>query len=271
MRMGLGLGLNFQAGAPPPAPVYDTDAQAYFDAVVAAGGAALDATHKSAFNTFVVSAKAASLWTKFERCHWLANQHATAAKVCLKSLGTTQVPAGTITFTADRGYAGNGSNGYLNTNFILAGSIDSSHLALYNRTNRVSADTVSDMGAYDDTRMWSIACSYINNTYMRNFDVGGNVGFAATAQGFWVNNRSGGAATQHYRNGVALPSLTQISLGALAIPIFIGAMDHSGVAEEFTTDQYAFWCGGSSLSAGDVTNLNTIVEACADALGAGVQ
>lgn len=256
-------------GAPTGAG-YDAAASAYF-----ARAGTLSDGRKALINALVLALKANGTWAKRDALWLIANETSAAGFKNLIRDDHHLTQAGTGTFTADRGWAGNGSTGFLHTDFIsstdfIAGSVNSNHLEIYNRTNRTTSNAFSDFAAYDDTRLWSIQCSYANQTYMRNFNVDASVGAAATAQGYWVNNRSAAGATQHYRNASALTPLTGASNGLLAIELYIGASNHAGTAEEFNTDQYAMAGIGASLSAAEVTADQAVIEAYMDAIGAGV-
>ena len=62
--------------------------------------------------------KTGGVWAKFDALYLLAAHSRTAAKVNLVNPGTfdaTEVDGGNMTFTTDRGFAGNGSSSYLGT------------------------------------------------------------------------------------------------------------------------------------------------------------
>jgi hypothetical protein len=91
---------------------YHTEAQALFAQI----SSQPDATRKGVINTLIGSMKSASIWTKFDFLYVLAAHDSQTAGLNWINPGTsTLTPTNSPTFTADRGYQGNGSNAYLAT------------------------------------------------------------------------------------------------------------------------------------------------------------
>lgn len=94
----------------------DPDAAAY----IAAMSVAPDVTRRTLINDLIVGLKADGVWSLLDVLYLLAAHDAQAARLNLRAPGSnTATTVGTVTFTTDRGYRGNGSNGYLDTNFNL--------------------------------------------------------------------------------------------------------------------------------------------------------
>ena len=100
-------------------PSFDSDAQTIFDAFTTPPSA----QRKIDINTCVVSLKSNSLWTKLDGLWMFAAADEQASLINWKNPGTfnaTQVePTTAITFNADQGYTGNGSDNYIKTNLTL--------------------------------------------------------------------------------------------------------------------------------------------------------
>lgn len=107
------VGLMGGGGGSTPV-VYDPDAAAYF----AAMSVQPDDARKSLINDLIVGLKADGVWSKLDLFYLLALGTQQAANLNAKTPASfTVTPAGTTTFTADRGYTGNGTTGYLDTGF----------------------------------------------------------------------------------------------------------------------------------------------------------
>ena len=70
--------------SPVVAPVYDTDAQAFFTAV-AGGGDTLTTTEKDATNQFVLDLKSAGIWTAMDLIYPFVGGTSTSTKWNLKT------------------------------------------------------------------------------------------------------------------------------------------------------------------------------------------
>lgn len=89
MCIGLNLSIvNRQMGGGGGGGAPDTDAQAYFDRIVAAGST-IDSTHQTAIDTFVKAAKAHGYWSKLIDVSPLAGANLTAARQKLKAYGAS--------------------------------------------------------------------------------------------------------------------------------------------------------------------------------------
>jgi len=104
---------------------FDSDATALFNAITGTGETLSD-DEKSAYNQFIVSCKAQSLWTKIKG-FWLLGTSLNKSKFNFKdpqdldaSYRLTQT--GTVTFSSDGATGTNAANNFLSTNFNPASS-----------------------------------------------------------------------------------------------------------------------------------------------------
>ena len=91
------------------AAAYDSDAQAYFSRFsVDPGG-----SFKGYVNTFVLALKSAGVWSKLDHIGMFATPLTADSLLDLRDASASFSVAGTTTFTANRGIAGNGTDGYV--------------------------------------------------------------------------------------------------------------------------------------------------------------
>lgn len=258
-----------QGGGP---VVYDTDAQAYFNAVVSAGGAALDGTHKGAINTLVVGLKADSLWTKIDALWLFANQHATAALLDIKSLRTATA-VNTPTFTADQGYAGNGTTSYVNTTYNPSShgsqfTQNSAHMMAYTRTSATPSGARALCGATNGSTIYTA----MGDNFITMNDATAVFGGPASTAGCYVGVRTSSSAVALDHNGSSVASSgASTSVGLPNLSLFVGARNNAGSPDLLTTLQMSAFSVGAALNGTERANLNTRIEAYMDALGTGVQ
>lgn len=148
----------YVAPSGPPAPIYDVDAQAYFDEL----STPLSTDREELIETFVIALRTAmganALADAYDRIYLMANETENSGLVSLVN------PTATIAenihatpFTADRGFQGDGSNDYINSHYrpLTDGSafeLNSGSLAAYSRTN-ISAEEV-ELGTEVDGRTY---------------------------------------------------------------------------------------------------------------------
>lgn len=92
-------------------PVYDTDAQAYFNAMAVQP----DATRKGLLNDLITGLKTDNVWSKIL---WMsiASHTAQAFRINMKTPAQVATEVNAPTYTVDQGYAGDGVSAYLETN-----------------------------------------------------------------------------------------------------------------------------------------------------------
>lgn len=98
-----------------PALSLDADTTAWITAVITNGGSVSDA-RKTLVNDLIVGLKADGIWTLLDRL-WLladANQPSALTDLVVRALATA---VNSPTFTADRGYTGNGTSSYIETSY----------------------------------------------------------------------------------------------------------------------------------------------------------
>lgn len=98
----------------PATSTYDAATTAWINAVVAAGGT-VSSGRRTTVDNLIVGLKTDSIWAKFDRLWLFAAENSQSALIDLVAL-TSATPVSSPTFTADRGYAGNATNAYINSN-----------------------------------------------------------------------------------------------------------------------------------------------------------
>lgn len=210
---------------------YDPDAQAY---IMAAG--VTDATYKDAINQFILDLKAASIWTKFDRLWLFANQDATAALMDIKALENA-TPVNAPAFTAGRGYAGNGSTSYLNTNFV-----PSTHGVNYTLNSALMAAEVVSVGAIQGSAIMGMSINGVATTQIfprfsdgnaygdvNSNSAGDMAAVNANADGaLFMVQRTASNAAALYRNNVLLDDTAAASTSLPAVAIFVLGRNSNG-------------------------------------------
>lgn len=177
------------------------------------------------------------------------------ASLNLISTNYTLIPHGTLTFTANTGWAGDGSTGYADTQFNPATAVSSKYslnsgsLGLYDRSTP-GAGSVMGMGASDATEFSTIfyggTGATVGDINSNNFPNLGNL--AAGNQGAITLTRNGSTINSYWNgNPTAIGASNEASVGLVNQNIFVFAANWPGPSSSpslFTTDQLsAAWIG----------------------------
>lgn len=187
----------------PPAVTDSAELTQFLARISAPSGA-----RKTAYATLIDGLVADGVWSLIDGLYILAAADAATARTNLKQSSYGLTANGGLTFTADQGYLGDGSSGYLTTGYDPATS----------GGNFPSSGNLGTLAAYDITSDATGGFQYLIHT-------GGNVSFicplfagdiytniggsgpnataGGNARGSIVVSRTGATAAQLYKNGAA--------------------------------------------------------------------
>jgi len=247
---------------------FDTDAQAFFDRVTAAGGT-LSATEKIATNQLVLDLKANSLWTPMKAIYPMVGASAAACAQNLKSSSFT----GTFTSTgwtfASTGVTPNGTSAYMDTAFNTSTnqSINNFSLSVYIRSANMSLPS-TDMGNLTTPTYIPLTNLESNATFRSQFcwdyTIGnGRVDITTTdSRGMWGLSRSGASSWQSFERNTSVSKTTTTSASSLPNNnMYLGASNVGGTAGAFANREIAFGHLANSLTNTQFNNFYTAVQA----------
>jgi len=247
-------------------------------ALVARFTTAPTTSRKRAIDTLIGALKAAGVWSKLDALYLLAAADSQAARQNwvqdLYNLTAVSAP----TFTADRGYAGDGASAYLNTGFnpTTASSpqftLNSGHISAYDRTSR-AADGTNIMGARESTSKYiDILARFTGNVSINRVSCGsggGVSGSVSDSKGLFTANRSGASAQQAYKDGASLGSNSAATTGLPNASLFILARNVSSASPDaYTSDQVSGASIGGSLNSTEVAAKDAAILAYLQTVGA---
>lgn len=246
---------------------FDPDAQAYYDAVSAAGGS-LTPTEKTAYNTFVLAAKSNGYYSKFKVLYPVLGGSANSCKFnSIDPLDTNGAHRLTFlggwTFSAN-GIQGNGVNGTADTHFNPNTHLNASslHFMFYSRT--LDANTNFDMCAGS---LYFIA--NFGGTFYIDFETGGGYGALAlvNSQGFHLGSRVNSTNVNGYKNAAkVINNYPQASILQNS-NIFLGSRGNAGF---YSDREYAGFSVGEGFTDTDAANYYTDFQAMQTTLGRNV-
>jgi hypothetical protein len=192
--------------------------------------------------------------------------------LCGTSYGLTQ--NGSVSFSADHGYTGDGSTGYFGTGFIANSAttpnyvLNSGSIGAYDLTSRTTSATMALMGGGASFQTYIIPFD-TNNIVALNDSAGNNVTAPANAKGLWMLSRTAVSTEVEYHNGTSYASLSPTSSSVPDNEMFILARRGAAPAS-FSTDQESSAFIGAGLTSGQVTAISNRINAYMTALGINV-
>jgi hypothetical protein len=223
----------------------------------------------------ICALKGAGIWAKLDVLWMMAAHDAQAARLNWKAPASFALTAvNSPTFTADQGYAGNGTTSYLNTGWnpsVNAVNYTRNSAMLATRS-RTSGTTNSPMGQFTSGNGTTFRHRSTTDTMDFRINQTNACSISGVTSGvlFGAGNRSGSNALQGYIDGVAqtISGSTEASTAINNNSIFIGAFNDVGVPNSLHTRQYASLFIGASLTAAEHQALAAIERQYMSATGA---
>lgn len=248
-------------------PVYDADAQAYFNANTTITSTA----DKNAINTFYLGLKSDGIYTKLKAMYLPIWGSAASCKWNLINPLDTNA-AYRLTFSTGWTFSSGGAlpNGaaYIETYLMPSTNLTiyNTHISYYSRTNLMETSNV-EMGSYSGnggnifllvfgrSPSNATSCQYDQTTTSNYVAVTGQT----DSRGLWMSNRTSNVGNTHklWRNGISIGTATTTGGIMLANTIWIGAINNSlgsPPAAYYSKKQCAFASIGDGLT--DAQSLN---------------
>jgi len=207
------FGTNIVFGLGNPAPSFDPDAQAFFNAVEGAGGT-LTLTEKSAVNTLVEDLKADSMWTSMKALYPLVGGTQSSVKFNLKDPQDTDAAFrltfnGTVTIDSNGISGNNASSTWVDTKLVPSTVITSAtswQMGVYSRTS--NTDNGCEIGSDGSNGFMNALYLYFNTNYLINFRQEFKTSSSTSTQGLFVSGPDG-SNVRLYRNGSSIINTAQ--------------------------------------------------------------
>lgn len=261
--LGLGLGLNIEQ-AP---PYVSAQAKAFI------ARASIPTNQQAAYTAFINAMVGCGAWQLMDILYVFAATTQATALLNMVSASFAATLSGTVTYTAGKGFASDGVTGIVHTNFNPATqgvnyTLNSSHAALYDLTNRASGSTY-EAGSFDgvSTGGGAIAVNFASS-FIPQINCGA-VGVASTASnGFFVGSRNSNSNVNPFKNGVLLAPIANASTLIPSVELFVGGLNSAGALLFGSTDQIASYSAGGNLSTVQVQVYNSALVNLLHSLGA---
>lgn len=231
---------------------------------------------KRLINRTIKKLKQAGVWQQLDAFYLIAAADAQSAQRNWKADTFNLSPVGTITFIADRGYAGNGVDGHLTTGFTpsTAGgkfAQDAAHLSIWSRNNIQSSSQIPIGSRTAAAQHQCLILPRLGTdvaAYRLTQDGAGASPASLDSIGHWCVLRSGPTTLTLFRNGLTFSIDATASTGLSTAAIVLDAINTGGVISSFATHQLAAASMGGSLTNGQIYELYAAVSQYLQAIGA---
>ena len=246
---------------------FDPDAAAYFSAVFAAGGS-LTATEQSAYNTFVLSAKANGYYTKFKAIYPMIGSSATSCKFNAVDPRDLNV-AYRLTFSGGITYASTGIkggvNGYGDTHYkrIVADRNDFG-ISFYSRNAPSGGGFPGDIGVNSPAKYSFIILS---GSPIYAINAGNNNNTGSMAAGLYSASRVLSTEQKMYANGINTDTQVTASTLTDSENIYLLALNTAGLPGNYSSKECAFATINSGLNATEHLNFYNDLQTFQTTLG----
>lgn len=212
-------------------------------------------TNRDALNEFIVGLKMDGVWSELDACWMLAVPTKSLAYANMKNPGTyTITETGTVTFTANRGVAGNGSTGALNTNFnpstnAVKFTQTSASVGVYSRTNKLNVQEVDMSSSNSGANGTGIFLNASNPSGFFSTSINTNIVIQghtlANTRGLLSIRRTNSAEHTKVQNGVDLITSLDANVSPVNAILYLLAFNVSGALSRFSTRELSFAFIGS--------------------------
>jgi hypothetical protein len=242
-----------------------------------------DSTRQTAINQVYLDLKAASIYSQMDEFWFYAAHDQQAGLLGWKGYkDATAVNA--PTFTVDRGFAGNGTTSYLNSNFVpsthgVQYTLNDASYGVYSRTSgqenkeQIGANGASGSSVAGFARMRVRNTNNIGQFWINATDSVNPLNRSNTfdGSGLFSLDRTASDAISLWRNGAELTTYAlQPSQDLSTVAFYIGAANNNGSLAGPSTRQLAFAFFAGAMSAQKYADLYTIVTDYLTVLGAAV-
>lgn len=248
----------------------------WVNAVVGDGGT-VSAGRQTIVDNLITSLKGSGHWANTDRL-WLFGAENTQS--ALRDIKTTALASvvNAPTFTANQGYAGNGTSSYVDSGAVLtamtAYTLNAASLFTYIRTSRTTGQAYAHGVVGANGQPAQLFINYTSNNNFNSINNGNATGGTdINVQGGWVATRVGANDFRNFQKGVQTGPTETLS-AAVAVPttrsVYVGARNNNGTADNFSADQFSILGIGGGFNTTDAPLLDAAINSYMTSLGTNV-
>lgn len=255
MRIGVGIGLGLSDGT-------RVDFSPASLAIFAAFTTPPTEARKALIDSTVKRLQLGGVWARLTKLVMLAAANEQASLVDWKNPSLAFTKSGTPTFTADRGFTGDGVSGYLDSGVSWATLVAQDDASLWVRVLSEAAATSGCIGTTKGGGEANIIARNVNDFTVRAHSAVTIVDSLGSSRAFFGWSRLGAAGFDAYR------AKTRTALVAVSVTPPVENMTILRAGAGISSYQIAFGAAGASLTIAQQAVLHDAVEAYLSAVGA---
>ena len=259
-----------------PPPSGTTEARAYLEAVIQAGGTGIDSTVSACTITLFNQIFSNNLWNKIQAFYPMLGSNSNGTKFNGKNPLDTNA-AYRLQFNGGWSYSvsgitSNGTNAYANT-FLSGSSVGAlnNHLGVYMNDNTIGVPGFTWMGASapgGGGYYFVVATDGTPRFVYGNRTAGIITSTGSpTPVGFNIISSTSGTSNKHFYNGTLKFTATKSNTNNITSSVVIGALNNSGSIIQYYANTYSFATIGFGLTDLDVVNYTNIINTFNACLG----
>lgn len=233
--------------------------QAILDRATALGYTLPSAAQQVKQNSFVEALKAAGIWDLLDILYVFATDgDQNYSFINWKSPSSYLITkSGTVNFTANQGNISNGTNGYLNTNWVPSSNgvnltLNSTHAAayVYNHVSENKYDLGTAPSFVNSTPQIYLRVddSFSNTFYAVNQNANATVVNGGNSVGFYMAQRKDSSNVYLFKNGSQVDTDADASTAVPGGNMFLLAVNNGGAPSNYTTRRLSIVSFGASLN-----------------------
>lgn len=232
----------------------------------------LSPTETLAYRNLINGMVADGTFALLDALYIFATNTTTTANLNLISTSFGLTQTGSVTFTADQGYTGDGVTGFLDTGLIPPATNytqNSASLGVAIQTNDTTSQTMLEIGSSGGGFNSVLGPNFSLTSIFALNESGFNQPASTTSRGLWAISRTGVSTESLYSNGSSSPvsAATTTTSAVSTTSIFICGRD---TGSNLSNRQIsAAWIGGG-LTGSQFASISTRINAYLSALGVNV-
>jgi hypothetical protein len=243
--------------------------------------------NSAATTTLICGLVTDGTFAKLDVLYIFATDTQAHAVLNLISTSFTGTANGTVSFSANHGFTGDGSSFFIDSGYTPSTSglnytQNSGAIGAYLLNNRTTPSGAASFGAIEggfaNSALITPLGDNISNAAGSAQTNSGTVSraiFTTTAQGMSSFNVTSASAQTFYRNGASIATASVATTGVPNVSIYLFVLDlggspFSGSGYAFSSDQMSAFFLGGNLSSTDILNVHSRINAYMTALGINV-
>jgi len=217
------------------------------------GPSNVSTTRRTAVRTLIAGLMRDGVWGKLDRLWLFAAENQKSALVDLVA-GASASRTGTLTFTTDRGFTGDGSTGYINSNYDIGALASQNDCSIHGWSLTAAQAASTMLVGTNNLLKFTIQPRFTDDkVYYRESDTNSAAAANTDGSGMYTASRTGATTSTIYRNGSSIGS----DAGSSGSPSSAGNLTAFFGSSTYWNGQSAMLACGKGMTSTEASNFYT--------------